>query len=236
MRLVNKDERVFFNFKRSVRKTALEPEWRIALLNLLPEHLRDRAMFSMNTGQRDAIVCNLKWEWLREENGYYMFRIPREEFKSDEHIEFDEVFVMLNDIARDLVLKRKGNGSEHVFLDENGCLVPCQNADIYQTARVKVAEKYPDIMKTDVHSYKRTFVTALKDLDPKLDDATMQRLAQHVIRDTKERYVAWDQNMRGYLHSVVQRIVPKFTTAPKLTLHYDQNQAGFSHNKGAVNA
>ena len=49
-----------------------------------------------------------------------MFRIPSEEIKSSEQIHADHVYVMLNDNARDIVLKRIENGSELVFLNTMG--------------------------------------------------------------------------------------------------------------------
>jgi len=49
-----------------------------------------------------------------------MFRIPSEEIKTSEQIHADHVYVMLNDNARDIVLKRIDNGSEFVFLNTMG--------------------------------------------------------------------------------------------------------------------
>ena len=33
------------------------------LFSELPDHLREMALFAVNTGCRDAEICNLRWEW-----------------------------------------------------------------------------------------------------------------------------------------------------------------------------
>jgi len=236
VRLINKEERIHYGFNRSKEKMALEKSWMDELFNLLPPHLRDMGIFSINTGQRDAVVCNLRWEWLASEKDYWMFRIPREEIKSEEYIHGEHVYVMLNDTARDIVLKRRGNGSEFVFPNEYGDPISEQNCSAYQTARRKVAKKYPDVMKTDVHSYKRTFRTSLEKLkNPEVGFFTLKRLLQHVIDDVSERYLTVDQEMRESHHKVLQRLGQYYDTqssTPKFRLHYDAGSAQHKSNQG----
>ena len=49
------------------------------LLPLLPDHLARMALFVLNTGVRDDVVCNLQWEWeIRvPELGVSVFEVPR---------------------------------------------------------------------------------------------------------------------------------------------------------------
>lgn len=225
VRNVSTEERNYFGFNRSKEKIALEKTWRDELFDLMPEYLSDMGLFSINTGQRDFVVCNLRWEWLASEKDYWMFRIPREFIKTSEKIRADHVYVMLNDTARDIVLKRRGNGSEFVFLNTLGQPVDGQNCSTYKRARAKLAKKYPDIMKTDVHSYKRTFRTNLGKLkDPEVGFFTLKRLLQHIIEDVSERYMTVDQEMRELHHHELQRLGQLYDAqgaTPELRLHYD---------------
>lgn len=228
VRNVSTEERIFFGFNRSKEKIALEKSWRDELFDLMPDYLSDMGIFSINTGQRDAVVCNLRWEWLASEKDYWMFRIPREWIKTSEQTHADHVYVMLNDTARDIVLKRRGNGSEFVFLNTLGEPVAGQNCSTYKRARAKLAKKYPDILKTDIHSYKRTFRTSLEKLkNPGVEFFTLKRLLQHVIDDVSERYLTVDQEMRELHHQVLQRLGQYYDAqrrTPELRLHYDSAQ------------
>lgn len=69
---------------------------RTRLLNELPPHLRDMALFKVNTGTRAAEVCNLMWEWeiKSEEIGTSVFVIPSHRVKNR-----DDRLVVLNSEA-----------------------------------------------------------------------------------------------------------------------------------------
>ena len=225
VRMINTEERNYFGFNRPKEKIAFEKSWRDEMWNLLPPYLADMGIFSINTGQRDAVVCNLRWEWLASEKNYWMFRIPREEIKTSEVIYGEHVYVLLNDTARDIVLKRRGNGSEFVFLNTRGEPVSEQNTSAYKRVREKLAKKYPDIVKTDVHSYKRTFATNLDKLRPPVGKFTEKRLLQHVIEDISERYKTVDQEMRELHHYELQRLDKHYASqgeTPVMRLHYAQ--------------
>ena len=95
--------------------------------------------------------------------------------------------------------------------------------------------KYPDIMKTDVHSYKRTFRTALEKLRPKVDFYTVKRLLQHTIEDVSERYLTIDQEVRELHHRELQRLVQFYdaqSATPKLRMHYDSDSARLMASQG----
>ena len=46
---------------------------------LLPTHLARMALFALNTGARDGVICNLRWEWeiFIPELGISVFDVPR---------------------------------------------------------------------------------------------------------------------------------------------------------------
>lgn len=58
----------------------------------LPEHLRLMAIFKVNTGCREAEVCNLRWEWERPYSGLHttVFVVPGERVKNGD----DRVIVL----------------------------------------------------------------------------------------------------------------------------------------------
>ena len=225
VRMVNTEERKYFGFNRPKEKIAFEKSWRDEMWDLLPPYLADMGIFSINTGQRDSVVCNLRWEWLASEKDYWMFRIPRDEIKTSEYIHGSHVYVLLNDTARDIVLKHRGNGSEFVFLNTRGEPVKEQNTSAYKRVREKLAEKYPDILKTDVHSYKRTFATNLDKLDPPVPFYTQKRLLQHTIDDQSEKYKTVNQEMREKHYLVMQELDKHYASqgaTPVMRLHYAQ--------------
>lgn len=55
---------------------------------LLPDYLAIMALFVLNTGVRDDVVCSLKWEWeargIAEIGGNSIFIIPIEHVKGQE--------------------------------------------------------------------------------------------------------------------------------------------------------
>ncbi|MBC7685276.1 MAG: hypothetical protein H7176_08610 [Bdellovibrionales bacterium] len=61
---------------------------RRVLMPLLPDYLAIMALFVLNTGVRDDVVCSLKWEWeargIAEIGGNSIFIIPIEHVKGQE--------------------------------------------------------------------------------------------------------------------------------------------------------
>jgi len=72
----------------------------------LPEHLRQMALFAVNTGCRaDREICQLRWEWEVEipELNTSVFIIPGRWIKNK-----DDRLVILNDQARAVIEERRG--------------------------------------------------------------------------------------------------------------------------------
>ena len=82
------------------------------LFRELPEHLVEMALFAVNTGCRDAEICNLQWGWevAVPELGTSVFVIPGCRVKNGE----DRV-VVLNRTARSVVDARRGKHGQYVF-------------------------------------------------------------------------------------------------------------------------
>ena len=75
------------------------------LFGELPEHLAGMALFAVNTGCRDAELCNLQWDWEVKvpELGTSVFIVPGLRVKNGE-----DRLVVLNRIARRVVDARRG--------------------------------------------------------------------------------------------------------------------------------
>ena len=82
------------------------------LFRELPEHLRDMALFAVNTGCRDSEVCNLRWEWEVDvpAMGTSVFIVPGSRVKNGA-----DRLVVLNAVAASVVARRRGQHDTHVF-------------------------------------------------------------------------------------------------------------------------
>ena len=82
------------------------------LFQRLPDHLAQMALFAVNTGCRDAEICNLGWTWevnLRAMNTS-VFIIPGSFVKNG-----DERWVVLNRVALSVTEAMRGKHATHVF-------------------------------------------------------------------------------------------------------------------------
>jgi integrase len=87
------------------------------LLSLLPLHLSRMALFILNTGVRDDVVCNLQWDWeIRlklDEIEVSVFEVPREHVKGRNKA-FD--YVVCNSVAQSTIDEMRGQHDEYVFV------------------------------------------------------------------------------------------------------------------------
>lgn len=90
------------------------------LLPRLPTHLATMALFMLNTGTRDDVVCNLRWDWeiAVELNGetVSVFEVPYDpaQVRKKSKREFD--YVVCNSVAQRLVEEQRGLHEEFVFV------------------------------------------------------------------------------------------------------------------------
>lgn len=82
------------------------------LFQELPEHLAEMALFAVNTGAREHIVAELRWEWEIKipELQSSVFLVPGE-FTKNETI----CLLVLNSTARRVIEDRRGKMDTHVF-------------------------------------------------------------------------------------------------------------------------
>lgn len=86
----------------------------------LPLHLRRMALFVLNTGVRDEVVCNLRWDWVHEvdELGITFIVVPPEFVKNGlkDPAKPIEGFIACNSIVRQLLGEVRGMHDDYVFV------------------------------------------------------------------------------------------------------------------------
>lgn len=84
------------------------------LLPLLPDHLARMALFVLNTGVRDDVVCSLQWEWEIQipELGISVFDVPRQHVKGQKRGRL----VVCNSVAQSVVEAARGQHPGFVFV------------------------------------------------------------------------------------------------------------------------
>ncbi len=110
-------------------------------------------MFAVNTGCRDAEICNLLWDWEVDvpELGTSIFIIPGSRVKNG-----DERVVVLNRIARSVVEARRGQHVTNLFTF--GC-VPVKHM---LNSDWKKARAIAGLDQVRVHDLKHTFGRRLR--------------------------------------------------------------------------
>jgi integrase len=114
----------------------------------LPEHLREMALFAVNTGCRDQEICQLRWEWelYVSEVGVSVFIIPGKYVKNGQ----DRV-VILNRIALEVISRQRQKHPGRVFTYKGKPLTRMLNNG-WKKARTKAGLEH-----VRVHDLKHTF-------------------------------------------------------------------------------
>ncbi len=169
--------------RTSARKPyPLSWEEQTILFSELPEHLQIMGMFKVNTGCREQEVCKLQWDWeiAVPELGTSVFLIPagfggRSEKAGVKNR--DERLVVLNDVAKSIIEKQRGQHAKHVFPfgkpDEHGVgtTINRMNDSAWKRARIRATKKWLEthirkahdgFTRIRVHDLKHTFGRRLR--------------------------------------------------------------------------
>ena len=105
-------------YQREPRQLTWDQQRR--LLPLLPNHLGKMALFVLNTGVRDDVVCSLRWSWeIRHPDlEFSVFEVPPEHVKGGRYEKSRQSvrYVVLNAVAQSLVEAERGRHPEFVFV------------------------------------------------------------------------------------------------------------------------
>jgi integrase len=117
--------------------TPLDPDEVKYLIDSLPPHLADMALFKVNTGLRDQEVCNLTWsmEIKVPQLNTSVFLIPKDLIKNNE-----DRLVVLNKTAASIINKMRGQNNTYVF-SYHGRKIYRMNNTSWKSGRLKAAVK-----------------------------------------------------------------------------------------------
>lgn len=124
------------------------------LFQQLPEHLKNMALFAVNTGCRDREICELRWDWeiqIPELPHIIVFIVPGELVKNGE-----ERLIVCNETVREVIEGERGKHSTHVFSFKGRPLSRMLSTG-WRQAREKA--KLPEVR---VHDLKHTFGRRLR--------------------------------------------------------------------------
>ncbi len=117
----------------------------------LPDHLRHMALFAVNTGCRDAEICNLRWEWEVDLGPTSVFAIPARMVKNRMNR-----LVVLNNAAKEVIESVRGKDSVYVFTHKGKPIKRMLNTG-WKQAREKAG-----LPGARVHDLKHTFGRRLR--------------------------------------------------------------------------
>ena len=131
------------------------------LLPPLPAHLQRMALFSLNCGVRDDVVCNLRWEWevFLEELECSVFIVPPRYVKGRKGWRP----LVCNRVAQSILEEQRGKHPEFVFTYQRGKhhephAVETMNNNGWQTARKAVS-----LQDVRVHDLRHTVGMRLRE-------------------------------------------------------------------------
>lgn len=140
------------------------------LLNAFPEHLKETALYSLNTGARMGEITQLRWSWgvWFEDLQLFAFRIPEEYHKNGK-----SKLVVLNSIAQEIIDRQRGKHPEFVFTYK-GEPIKRLGGTSFQRIRRTVG-----LSHVVFHDFRTTFSTRLKGYG--VDRDTISTLMGHTI-------------------------------------------------------
>lgn len=139
------------------------------LLPLLPNHLARMALFDLQHGARDAVVCGLRWEWEIKvpEVGISVFEVPRAQVKGRKRVRY----VVCNSVAQSIIESVRGEHPEFVFV-YRGEPIETMNNSAWRRVRRKVG--LPDL---HVHDLRHTVGMRLREAG--VAEATISDILWH---------------------------------------------------------
>ena len=131
------------------------------MFEALPLHLREMALFAVNTGCRDGEICNLRWEWEVATHSVEVgtvFVIPGERVKNG-----TDRLVVLNRVARAVIERQRGKDPEFVFIYKGKPILRMLNRG-WRKARQLAG------LDVRVHDLKHTFGRRLRSAGVSFED------------------------------------------------------------------
>lgn len=179
----------------------------------LPDHLRQMAIFKINTGCREQEVCQLKWKWeIRvPELNASVFIIPSHVVKQGKRTQLvkngEDRLIVLNDAAKAVIEQLRGINSEYVFSYRDKPVTKMNNT------AWKRARKVVGLPQVRVHDLKHSFGRRLRSAGVSYEDR--QDLLGHKSSRITTHYSAAElQN----LIEAANKVCDRSRQGPALTL------------------
>lgn len=195
-------------------------EEQIVFFNRLPGHLRQMAIFKVNTGCREQEICQLQWKWeIRvPELNTTVFIIPSHIVKQGKRQQLvkngEDRLVVLNEAAKAVLEQVRGIHPEYVF-SYNGNTISRMNNSAWTKARKAVG-----LPQVRVHDLKHTFGRRLRSAGVSYEDR--QDLLGHKSGRITTHYSAAE------LHNLIEaanKVCDRSRQRPALTLLRINRQA-----------
>lgn len=142
------------------------------LIPQLPKHLAQMVTFMLNTGLRDSVVCNLKWDWeIRvSELGVSVFEVPAQFVKGEDGIKVNRAFVC-NSVSQEVIECMRGRHPEFVFVYRRERIknldvppsMPYRPIETMNNTAWQRARAAADLGDLHVHDLRHTVATRLRE-------------------------------------------------------------------------
>ncbi|WP_097460832.1 tyrosine-type recombinase/integrase [Mangrovitalea sediminis] len=175
------------------------------LFGAVAGHLREAAIFAVNTGCREKEITGLRWDWeiSLPELGTSVFLLPGEFTKNG-----DDRIVPLNSEAKACVNRQRGKHSEYVFSYKGKPMRDGLNNNGWKRARAAVG-----LTQVRVHDLRHTFGRRLRAAG--VPEETRKALMGHRSGSMTTHYSAAE--VQELMHAV-ERLVSRVGGGPTLTL------------------
>jgi integrase len=170
--------------------------------DLLPGTEREIALFCVNTGLRDSVLCGLDWAWERHEEAINesVFVIPSETIGLKGR---PPMILVLNRIARQVLESRRGKHDKYVFGEVKN-LTNSAWKKAWKLAGLPTGKEF----RKGVHNLRHTFGKRLRDAG--VDERDVQDLLHHVPKSITRHYSAPEVRK---LRQEAEKVVPSVRLA-----------------------
>ncbi len=154
------------NWNDAAQPYPLSRDEELQLLQALPKHLADMALFGLHTGQREQVICSLRWEWEQRipELGISVFVIPGnpvERIGWEGTKNRSDAVIVLNRIARRAVEAQRGADREWVFVYRGHRVERMNNSGWRRAWNAAGLPRGPKVL-AGVHNLRHTFGRRLR--------------------------------------------------------------------------
>jgi integrase len=148
----------------------------------LPAHLAEMALFAVNTGARENVIAELRWEWEIKipEIQSSIFLVPGGFTKNE-----TPCMLVLNSTARKVIDSRRGKIDSHVF-GYRGKAVDRINNSAWKKAWLRAGLPVGDEVLSGPHNLRHTFARRLRLAGVPLE--TRKALMHHIDGDITIHY------------------------------------------------